>query len=96
MSKDIKLIALDLDGTTLDSGSKITDENLRTLEAASEKGIHVVVCTGRVWNSLPDEIFKMKNLEYVVTSNGATVTELSTGKRIYESNFSNADGICSS
>ena len=39
MSKDIKLIALDLDGTTLDSGSKITDENLRTLEAASEKGI---------------------------------------------------------
>ncbi|ASS40816.1 hypothetical protein AXF21_02095 [Eubacterium minutum ATCC 700079] len=87
MSKDIKLIALDLDGTTLDSGSKITDENLRTLEAASEKGIHVVVCTGRVWNSLPDEIFKMKNLEYVVTSNGATVTELSTGKRIYESNI---------
>ncbi len=87
MNKDIKLIALDLDGTTLNSKSKITEENLRALKAATEKGAHIVVCTGRVRNSLPEEIFKIKNLEYVATSNGAAVTEISTGSRIYESNI---------
>ena len=35
---EIKLIALDLDGTTLGKGAVLTDETKYTLEAAIERG----------------------------------------------------------
>lgn len=42
---EIKLIALDLDGTTLGKGAVLTDETKYTLEAAIERGVHVVIAT---------------------------------------------------
>ena len=39
---DIKLIALDLDGTLLTSDKKISDRNLAALKAAQDKGVKVV------------------------------------------------------
>ena len=44
---DIKLIALDLDGTLLNSEKKISDRNLAALKAAQDKGVKVVLTTGR-------------------------------------------------
>ena len=44
---DIKLIALDLDGTLLTSDKKISDRNLAALKAAQDKGVKVVLTTGR-------------------------------------------------
>ena len=44
---DIKLIALDLDGTTLNEKGKLTDVTRKTLEAAAAKGVRIVVATGR-------------------------------------------------
>ena len=43
----IKLIALDLDGTLLTSDKKISQRNLTALAAAREKGVKVVLTTGR-------------------------------------------------
>lgn len=80
---DIRMIALDLDGTTLTRGH-ISPRTRRALEAAIEKGVHVVIATGRVFSALPDDIFQIKGLEYVITSNGAVITELRTGSTIYE------------
>lgn len=80
---DIKMIALDLDGTTLVRGH-ITSRTRKALEDAIQEGVHVVVATGRVYTSLPKDIFTIKGLEYVVTSNGACVTDLKENKVIYE------------
>ena len=44
---DIKLIALDLDGTLLNSDKKISERNLAALKAAQDKGVKVVLTTGR-------------------------------------------------
>ena len=44
---DIKLIALDLDGTLLTSEKKISARNLVALKAAQEQGIKIVLTTGR-------------------------------------------------
>lgn len=80
---DIKLIALDLDGTTLRKGSILSDETKTALEEAIAKGVHVVIATGRTFASLPECIFGIKGLEYVITSNGAHITELSKDETIY-------------
>ena len=80
----IKLIALDLDGTTLRSKSVLSEETKDTLEAAIKKGVHVVVATGRTFTALPEQIFDIDGLEYIITSNGAYITRLKDKKVIYE------------
>ncbi|MEG0292490.1 MAG: HAD family hydrolase [Anaerovoracaceae bacterium] len=79
----IKLIALDLDGTTLKDNNEISEETIRAFKLAMEKGIHIVISTGRCFHSLPDGIKSVKGLEYAVTSNGAEIRVLDTQKCIY-------------
>ena len=43
----IKLVAVDLDGTLLNSGNAISPETLRTLQVAHGMGIKVVLASGR-------------------------------------------------
>ena len=43
----MKLIAIDLDGTLLNSDSVISPENRAALQRADEAGILVAICTGR-------------------------------------------------
>ena len=82
-SPPVSLIALDLDGTTLARGH-ITRRTRRALEEAIRRGIQVVIATGRVYSALPKDVFHIKGLQYIITSNGARITDLSSGKIIYE------------
>ena len=43
----IKLIAIDLGGTLLNEEKQISDENKQALAKAKEKGVKIVLCTGR-------------------------------------------------
>jgi Cof subfamily protein (haloacid dehalogenase superfamily) len=43
----IKLIAMDMDGTLLDSRAQISEENARTIAEAQSRGIEIVLATGR-------------------------------------------------
>ena len=83
LAKHIRMIALDLDGTTLARGH-ITPRTRRALEAAIRQGVPVVIATGRVFSALPDDVFQIQGLEYVVTSNGAVITDLRMQDVIYE------------
>ena len=47
MEKDIRLIALDIAGTTLTSDAKILPSTVEAIRAAHAKGIGVTICTGR-------------------------------------------------
>lgn len=80
---EIKLIALDLDGTTLAKGAVLTDETKQTLEAAIRKGVHVVIATGRTFSAVPQRVFDIDGLEYMINSNGAHVMRLADRKIIY-------------
>jgi hypothetical protein len=46
---DIRMVALDLDGTTLNSERRISERTKRAFAGCREKGVHVVVSTGRVF-----------------------------------------------
>lgn len=79
----VKLIGLDLDKTTLNSQRKITDRTRKALEEAAEKGIHVVIATGRSFYSMPQDVYSVKGLEFSVNSNGAEIRELKNKNVIY-------------
>lgn len=81
----LKLFAMDLDGTALNSDHlTISQENLDALREAAAQGILVVPSTGRALRRLPPFVAQLPEIRYAITSNGAAVTELTTGKRLYE------------
>ncbi|WP_440896516.1 HAD family hydrolase [Amphibacillus sp. Q70] len=73
MEKDIKLIALDLDGTLVKNKKDlITKETLEAIKHAQERGIEVVIATGRN-RSLSLDIANKINSHYLVTLNGGEI-----------------------
>ena len=83
IKKNIKMVALDLDGTTFDSAGDISEKTVATLEEAARQGAHIVVSTGRSYASLPQHIKDVKGIEYAITSNGAHVNLMQSGEQIY-------------
>ena len=81
----IKLIAVDMDGTCLDSRSRMNEKTVAALKKASEKGIIVVPTTGRNLSCIPHRLKKENFYRYVITSNGACVIDLKESKKIYKS-----------
>lgn len=70
---DIKIIALDLDGTLLNSSKELSAENYRALEEAAAQGIEIVPTTGRFYNAMPQVIRDLPFVNYVITINGAQI-----------------------
>lgn len=82
--KDIKLVALDLDGTLFDNSSRISKRNLTAIRSITDKGIHVVISTGRPFDGIPFDQIKGTGINYAITANGSGIYEISTGKCLYE------------
>ena len=78
-----KLIALDLDETTLDGNSRLSPRTLRTLKRVIAAGHCVAVASGRPYSSLPAEVMEIPGIRYAITSNGASVYDSVTGGRVY-------------
>lgn len=76
----IQCIALDLDRTTLNGEGKLSKENREAIQNAIRHGIEVVVASGRALCSLPKEILEIPGIRYAITSNGAAVYEIHSGK----------------
>lgn len=73
---DIRMVALDLDGTLLNHDSQITPRTMEAIADAIRRGIVVLPATGRGLSSLPVAIHPMPGLRYALTSNGAAVWDL--------------------
>ena len=81
----IRAIFVDMDGTLLGrSQVGVSVRNMTALQAALDKGIHVIPCTGRVYNMLPPQLLTQKGLRYFVTSHGARVYDRNRNTSIYE------------
>lgn len=74
--KDIRLIALDLDGTLLNSDKVLTPENEAALRRAAAAGIEIVPATGRFYGGMPAFIRELPYVRYVIAINGAQVFDL--------------------
>ena len=84
--KTIELIVLDLDGTTLNDEGQLTETTQKAFRSAMDKGVQIVIATGRVISSIPEAITKFKGMRYILTSNGAHIIDLEKNESVY-SNF---------
>lgn len=85
MKRQIKMIGLDCDGTLLNDKKELTDYSRRVLVKALSEGIVVLPATGRPLTGLPREVLDIPGVKYALTSNGARIVELDSGKVLYES-----------
>jgi len=82
MEKMPMCIALDLDGTTLDHQGNLSKENKKAIEYAISLGVHIIIASGRSFQSLPKSVTEIPGIEYAVTSNGASVCQVLTGEKL--------------
>lgn len=79
-----RLVALDLDGTLLDSRKEVPEENIRAVRAAADGGTTVVICSGRPYRGA--RIF-MKQLGItgpLIGCNGAIIRNFGTEEILRE------------
>ena len=74
--RDIRLIALDLDGTTFTTEKKITENVQAAIGEAIRAGIIVMPATGRPACALPEDFVRIPGVRYALTSNGGAVWDL--------------------
>lgn len=70
---DIRLIALDMDGTLVNHEGEVSPENAQAIQRAKEKGIHVVLSTGRSLFTCRDISDELGRSSYLVTVNGGEI-----------------------
>lgn len=85
--ENIRLLALDLDGTLLNSKKELPEENLKALWRAAEAGIEIVPATGRFFGAIPEQIRNLPFLRYAITINGAKVYDCKNRCAVTEANI---------
>ena len=70
---DIRLIAVDLDGTLLNSQKELTPRTKEALTRAAEKGVHIVPATGRTFGGVPEIVRSLPFVRYGICINGGSV-----------------------
>ncbi|NEW65984.1 sugar-phosphatase [Carnobacteriaceae bacterium zg-84] len=79
---NIKMVAIDIDGTLLNSKGELTPKVKETIKKATQKGVKIVLCTGRPTKgveNLLNELDLMSDEQYVISYNGSLVQ--STNKK---------------
>ena len=74
--REIKLIALDMDGTLFNNQGEISEKDKETLKRATAAGVAVAVATGRSYAELPIELLYEIGVRYAITGNGSAVYKL--------------------
>lgn len=82
-----KLVCVDMDGTLLNSNKTVSSFTKDVIHKASESGVQVVICTGRLYASAIYYQELIDSKDVVITSNGAYIRDTAKNKVIYESRF---------
>ncbi len=80
-----KLVAIDLDGTLLNSDKEISERNKTAIHLAQEKGVKVVVCSGRVYAGARLYAKQLESKDPIIACNGAVISENVNGRVLYSS-----------
>lgn len=94
MANDIKLIALDCDGTLIADDRTITDRTKKVLMKAQEKGIKVALVSGRPRTGFKFEIEQLaldKHHGIIGAYNGGMVIDIETNEVKYKQSLTNQD-----
>ncbi len=79
-----KLIAIDLDGTLLNSYGQVSEKNKKVLNNAIENGVEIVLASGRSSNSVKNIANDLENAKYIICGNGSLIYDLQKEEIIYD------------
>ncbi len=85
MSNNIKLICLDLDGTTLKDVSNISKRNKDMIKKIHEQGVKIALASGRILSHCLYFSELMEVPAYIIGNNGTYVYDSKNKKDIYSS-----------
>ncbi len=83
MSSDIKVVALDLDGTLTNSEKKVTPATRAIIDKAREQGVKIVLASGRPHigiKGVADELDIFDKGGYILSYNGGQILDCKSGK----------------
>ncbi|QNK39093.1 HAD hydrolase family protein [Caproicibacter fermentans] len=80
--KQIRLIALDLDGSSMNSKGVVSGRTRRAIGQLVRRGYEVVPATGRGFYHLRENVIGVNGIRYVISANGAVITDGATGRRL--------------
>ncbi len=69
----VRLIALDIDGTLLDSRWRVPESNRRAIEEATARGVEVVLVTGRRFDFTLPVVDQIPSPRTLIVNNGALI-----------------------
>ena len=78
------LIAIDLDGTLLNSNGIISHETKETLQKIKDKDIKIVLASGRMVDSIKTISNEIGNQKYLIAGNGAIVYDIEKQEILYK------------
>ena len=93
---NIRLIALDIDGTLMDSNKEFPEINRRALQACQARGIRIALISGRSFELMRIFARDLGVDPILCACNGARIEESACGPTLSESGFARADAerIC--
>ncbi|MCM1174849.1 MAG: Cof-type HAD-IIB family hydrolase [Blautia sp.] len=93
----VRCVALDLDRTVLNKEGRLSAGNRKALAEIIAAGVHVIIASGRAFDTLPRDMVELPGVEYAITLNGAAMYHVPTGKCLkrYRLSEKAADAIMS-
>ena len=79
-----KLVAIDLDGTLLNSYGEVSSKNKQAIEKAEKQGTKVVIASGRPLSSVSSFANESGASKYVICGNGALLYDTENNEILYE------------
>ena len=79
-----KLVAIDLDGTMLDSFGQVTENTKAVIQKTIEKGTDVIIASGRPIDSIKTIAKEIGSNKYFIAGNGALIYDIQKDEILYE------------
>ena len=79
-----KLVAIDLDGTLLNSYGEVSEKNKEAIQKAKNKGAEIVIASGRPISSARSYAYEVGADNYIICGNGSVLYDMQKEEIIYE------------
>ncbi len=90
-NSEIKLIALDVDGTIMDKSYRISDRVKNTISCAVKKGIKVMIATGRMYSATVPTAVELGLKTPLIVYQGSLIKEFHESDRTLLHHYLNTD-----
>ena len=79
-----KLVAIDLDGTLLNSFVEVSENTKKSLLEAKNRGVEIVISSGRPISSTESLALELGVDNYLISGNGAAVYDIKKQEILYD------------